>query len=334
MAATIIVDAFWGDAGKGKFCAYLARKLNASLCVRAGTGTNAGHSVYLGDRFYRSRMVPVGSMTSKVPGLISSGVAVDPKVFLSEVEEYHLQGRVFVDRRCPIIEAEHISYEMKNDTMQFIDSTKSGTGKAQADFVMRCAKQAKDEASLAPYVIDGIKKANNISRNREVIIEGSQATFLSLSASDRYPFVTSGNCTTAAFIDDVSLNWKYIKRVVLLVKCLPTSVGNGPLPYELNNSRIEKLGLQEFGLNTGREKRRCGQIPWSYLKYSASINGPTDIALTFCDQYCAEISGKRTPRHLPRKLIELIDKVEKVCDVPVSYLSTGPQMMDVIELRN
>jgi adenylosuccinate synthase len=24
MAATIIVDAFWGDAGKGKFCAYLA----------------------------------------------------------------------------------------------------------------------------------------------------------------------------------------------------------------------------------------------------------------------------------------------------------------------
>ena len=47
MGAIIVVDALWGDSGKGKIAGYLSRRENASLCVRAGIGTNAGHSVYL-----------------------------------------------------------------------------------------------------------------------------------------------------------------------------------------------------------------------------------------------------------------------------------------------
>ncbi len=47
MGATIIVDAFWGDSGKGKVASYLAQRDKADICVRAGTGTNAGHSLYL-----------------------------------------------------------------------------------------------------------------------------------------------------------------------------------------------------------------------------------------------------------------------------------------------
>ena len=41
MGATIVVDAFWGDSGKGKISAYLALQQRAAYCVRAGTGTNA-----------------------------------------------------------------------------------------------------------------------------------------------------------------------------------------------------------------------------------------------------------------------------------------------------
>ena len=49
MGATIVVDALWGDSGKGKVAAYAALQQKAAFCVRAGTGTNAGHSIYFED---------------------------------------------------------------------------------------------------------------------------------------------------------------------------------------------------------------------------------------------------------------------------------------------
>jgi hypothetical protein len=49
MGAMIVVDAFWGDSGKGKIGAFLGQKYRAAFCVRAGTGTNAGHSIYFED---------------------------------------------------------------------------------------------------------------------------------------------------------------------------------------------------------------------------------------------------------------------------------------------
>ena len=61
MGAIIIVDAFWGDSGKGKTCAYLARKLDAPLAVRAGVGTNAGATVIVDDNTtIRARQIPTG----------------------------------------------------------------------------------------------------------------------------------------------------------------------------------------------------------------------------------------------------------------------------------
>ena len=61
MGAIIVVDALWGDSGKGKVAGYLSRRENASLCVRAGIGTNAGHSVYLSEQdVIRTRQLPLG----------------------------------------------------------------------------------------------------------------------------------------------------------------------------------------------------------------------------------------------------------------------------------
>ena len=36
MSATIVVDALWGDSGKGKIAAYLDKKQQATFAVRAG----------------------------------------------------------------------------------------------------------------------------------------------------------------------------------------------------------------------------------------------------------------------------------------------------------
>lgn len=333
MGATIIVDAFWGDAGKGKFCAFLSKELNASLSVRAGTGTNAGHSVYVNDTFVKTRTLPLGWLNPTTNALISSGVAVNPDIFLEEVIKYGVSHRVFVDRNCPIIESKHIAIEQADQTMCNIDSTKSGSGSARADYIMRRGKRAQDISSLKEYIVDGITLINTEATLRSVVIEGSQATFLSLYASDRYPYVTSDNCTTNAFLDDTSLSWNLLERVVLLIKCLPTCVGNGFLPYEMSEEEIRSRGLIEYGVNTGRFKRRSKKIDWERLAFSVMINGPTEIALTFCDQYDQKISSARKKHEVTSSLRSLIDEVEERTNVTVKYLSTGKDLHDIIVLH-
>jgi adenylosuccinate synthase len=79
MGALIVVDALWGDPGKGKVAAYLSRRENARLCLRAGIGTNAGHSLYLSEQeVLRTRQLPLGFLHPETHVGIGSGVAVDP----------------------------------------------------------------------------------------------------------------------------------------------------------------------------------------------------------------------------------------------------------------
>ena len=80
MGAVIVVDAFWGDSGKGKIAAHLARRLGATYGVRAGTGTNAGHSVYMEDgKLLKLNQLPAALVEKESQVRVGSGVAVDPE---------------------------------------------------------------------------------------------------------------------------------------------------------------------------------------------------------------------------------------------------------------
>ena len=58
MPSTIVVGGFFGDEGKGKIVAYLARKDKPVIVARGGVGPNAGHTVQIGDKKYALSMVP------------------------------------------------------------------------------------------------------------------------------------------------------------------------------------------------------------------------------------------------------------------------------------
>ena len=332
MGAIIIVDAFWGDAGKGKFSAHFSLSYDARICVRAGIGPNAGHSIFRNGELLKTRLVPLGLVNPSTKLMIGSGVAVDPDVLLEEVRRTETSHRLSIDFRCPIIEADHLRREQADSVMQSIDSTKSGAGAARADYVMRRAKRACDVASLNPFIADVALECNSAASTETIIVEGSQATFLSLYLSERYPFTTSDNCTTTALVDDVGLNWQYIERVVLLVKCLPTAVGNGPLPNEMQQEEIIIRGLEEFGVNTGRRRRRVRAIDPELLRYSVMLNGPTEIALTFCDQYDSKMRDVTDQSKITQQMIRLIKEVESIAGVPVRFLETGKELTSIIEL--
>jgi len=319
MGATVVVDAFWGDSGKGKISAYLARKLDASFVFRAGTGTNAGHSIYFRNgRVVKTHQLPGAIATCSKVG-IGSGVAVNPAILLKEIEEYGKGKDVFVDYRCPIITSEHIAEEqgrLKNT----IGSTASGTGVALADFRLRKAKQAEDVDEIAEHIIDIAVLANGLCEvEKDIIIEGSQGTFLSLALSPDYPYVTSDNCTTVALVDDIGLNWKYIKDVVLVVKTMPTRVGPGYMFNEMTEQEIFAQGIEEYGVTTGRLRRKARGIDMRFLAYSVMLNGPTQIVLTFCDHYGI------------MKTAVLADLLEDTFNIPVTLLDTGKYFEDIQE---
>ena len=287
MGAIIVVDSFWGDSGKGKVAAYVTIRENSDLCIRAGIGTNAGHSVYKENgEMIKTRQLPLGFMREKTHLAIGSGVAVDPEILFAEIERYNLHGRVKVDYRCPIITPNHIQQEKNsNHLLSTIGSTASGSGRCQSDFVMRTAKQARDIDRLKDFVVYVAQIANDRAKKETIIIECSQGTYLSLALSPEYPYVTSGNCTVIAAADDVGLNWKNIQGAVMVVKSIPSRVGTGPLPDEISKEEILSRGIAEYGVVTGRLRRKTNSLPWEHLKYATMLNAPTEIALTFCDHY-------------------------------------------------
>ena len=174
MCATIVVDALWGDSGKGKISADAALKQKAAFCVRAGTGTNAGHSIYFEDGFQiRTHQLCCGWLYPGTSLRIGSGVAVDPEIFLREVHAYGLAGRVGVDLRCPVITPEHRAREAQDRHLAAVlGSVCSGSGAARADFVLRRARQARDIRELEDYLTDVPREINAACREgRAVIIE-------------------------------------------------------------------------------------------------------------------------------------------------------------------
>ncbi len=334
MGAVIIVDAFWGDSGKGKTCAYLARRLNPRLAVRAGVGTNAGASVILeDDSVVRARQLPTGWLNPGTRVSVGSGVMVDPTVFLAEVNRFNLQGRAAVDYRCAVIGPEHIQAERNDQHLAgTVGSTCTGNGHARADFVLRRAKQARNVPELEPFLADVARDVNETASKDLVLVEGSQGTFLSLALTPDYPYATSDNCTAAAAIDDVGLNWRLVQDVVLVVKVMPTRVGQGPLPHEMTAEEISKRGIGEYGVVTGRMRRKASQIDWDLLAYSAMVNGPTRIVLTFCDHYDPEMLNARSRDDVTPRVRALIDQVEKVANAPVALVDSGKRLDDFIQV--
>jgi adenylosuccinate synthase len=337
MGAIIIVGAQWGDEGKGLISAYLNARENAGMVVRAGTGANAEHGIFLHDlkTYLKVNQLPLGWMFNKKTLLsIGSGVAVDPVKFAAEVEKYGLKERVSLDYRCPIITPEHIKAEEESKGMASIGSTFSGTGYCRADFALRKAKQARDIAELESYCTDTGKNINTMCRNGDtVIIESSQGTFLSPAVTPDYPNATSDNVTAMAAADDVLLNWKHIQDVVLVVKALPTREGSGAMgnARELSIDEINKRGFVEPS-SIGGVTRRKAELDLDMLKYAVMINGATQIALTFCDHYDPNITDKKNIDELTKPVADLIRTIEVATKVPVTILNTGKAYDNIIDL--
>lgn len=122
-----------------------------------------------------------------------------------------------------------------------------------------------------------------VSSGKNILIEGANATMLDLDFGT-YPYVTSSNPSIGSVCTGLGIPPQRIRNCTGIVKAYCTRVGEGPFPTEL----LDDIGIKlrtlggEFGTTTGRP-RRCGWIDIPQLKYTALINGYTDINLTKLD---------------------------------------------------
>jgi adenylosuccinate synthase len=142
-----------------------------------------------------------------------------------------------------------------------------------------------------------------IARDERVMLEGSQGFLLDIDFGT-YPYVTSSNTGVHGLVAGSGIPVSSVDKVVGVVKAYTTRVGSGAFPTEMDepHQSLARDAGKEYGATTGRP-RRCGWMDLVALRYAASLNGVTSIAITkldtlscldtvkVCRQY--EFSGER-----------------------------------------
>ncbi len=106
MPITVLIGTQWGDEGKGRVVDVLARE--ADIVARYNGGDNAGHSITIGDNVIRLHLIPSGIFYAHVTCLLGSGMVVNPKNLLRELEEVRSAGYDVSPERIQLSESAHL----------------------------------------------------------------------------------------------------------------------------------------------------------------------------------------------------------------------------------
>jgi len=334
MPCLVTVGGFYGDEGKGKIIAYLAKKDKPTIAVRGGVGPNAGHTFTFEGKEYKVRMLPSAALNPTTRLLIGAGVLVNPQVLLKEIAMFQSEDRTFVDAQCGIIEQTHIDRDKGEDYLKNkIGTTGTGTGPANADRALRTLKLAKDVPELSLYIEEVSNSVNYaLESNENVLVEGTQGTYLSLFHGS-YPYVTSKDVTASAICSDIGLGPKRVDDVLVVFKAYVTRVGGGLLQNELSEEEAKKRGWLEFGSVTGRQ-RRASPFDMDLAKKAIRLNSATQLAVTKMDVLYSQSAGVREYSKLPAEAKKFVEDIEGETGLKVALIGTGPELYDVVDRRS
>ena len=148
---TVLVGAQWGDEGKGKVIDFLSAE--ADVVVRFQGGSNAGHTVVVGDKKYVLHLVPSGILHEGRHCVIGNGVVMDPFDLMKELEQveswgFDLKGRFHVSERAHMVMQWHRALDRAEEAARQegrrIGTTGRGIGPAYAAKVGRYGLRVGD----------------------------------------------------------------------------------------------------------------------------------------------------------------------------------------------
>jgi adenylosuccinate synthase len=316
----VVVGCQFGSESKGLASAMIASKNKYDWLVSVNS-SQAGHTAP-----YRTprgeinqivfRQLPA-SLVSDMNAMIyiGAGAVINLDVFIEEIHRAEKAGfpvrcRLFVDRNALVITQDHIEEEKGRAMGHHIGSTCEGVGSALAGRCLRTAPNMDDFTEWAKnYGI--ILVDNSMILEGDVLLEGSQGFGLS-PYYGHYPYCTSRDTTTSAFLSYAQINPKKLRDVYGIYRTYPIRVGgnSGPMHRELtweeiqNRSGYSKLG--EFTTVTKR-LRRIGEWDSVLAQRSAIVNGVTKPILMFVNYLDSTLESVTEITKFPAVVVDKIN---------------------------
>lgn len=272
----IIFGLAWGDEGKGKISNAISK--NYDMVCRWNGGPNAGHTVYLNDKKYKTHVIPCGIFQNK-QSVIGPNCVINLEKFYEEINYLKNEGfdtsLIKVSEKAHIITQEHINYDLRV-LKERLGTTGQGIAPAYADKMLRVGKLAKDFIDKK-YLWDGELKG-------KILCEGAQSFWLDINHGD-YPYVTSSE-TLPYSACSLGFSPKKIKNIIGVAKIYDSKSGIDPLfPNSLLEDpiliKLIELG-QEYGTTTKR-KRLVNWLDLNRLISAVKKSGVTNLIINKCD---------------------------------------------------
>jgi adenylosuccinate synthase len=275
-AIDIIFGLAWGDEGKGKISNAISK--NYDIVCRWNGGPNAGHTVYIGEKKYKTHIIPCGVFQNKL-SVIGPNCVINVDKFFDEIEYLQKEGfdtsLIKVSPKAHIITERHIQYDLKI-LKKKLGTTGQGIAPAYGDKMLRVGKLARDYIDKK-YLWDG-------ELYGDVLCEGAQSFWLDINYGD-YPYVTSSE-TLPYSACSLGFSPKKIRDIIGVAKIYDTKSGVDPLfPESLwEDAELNMLieTGQEFGSTTGR-RRIANWLNLNKLIDAIKISGVNKLIINKCD---------------------------------------------------
>jgi len=380
---TCVVGLGFGDEGKAKVVDYLAEDYD--IVVRYAGGDNAGHTCVIENKAYKQHLVPIGALRNKTC-ILSAGMVLNPIVLKQEILKLNEEGffpEIMISHAAHVILPEHLNLDKEKGNK--LATTNRGIGPCYASkanrigavriadlstYILHMAKskvfkknmgEDKPEMDMWSLYLDAIQflepmitDTGNILRslvrsNTNILFEGAQGMHLDIDYGT-FPFVTSSAVGPAAIPQACGLPNLHLDRIVGVIKCYATRVGQGPFPSEILDNKIlaDKIRFagKEFGTTTGRP-RRIGWFDLDMTKRAIELSGVSELALMHTDTMMKIFENKdffiikdhkkikisKWKSLSDKELTDFIKYLEDQLNIPITLIGTGRSREQMIQLK-
>jgi len=344
----VIVGCQFGSEAKGLVASYVASIEKYDWLISVNSA-QAGHTAPYwkeGEKepeMIVTRQLPSSCITDfEAKIFIGPGAVINPEVLVEEIIMLEEKGipicdRLFISENATIVTEEDIIAESVNNLTNRLGSTNEGIGSALAMRAMRKSLQIKNSFIdiIKNLKSKGLEKSFTLVSDYfsvdhisgKILIEGSQGYGLSIM-SGYYPFCTSRDTTTAAFLSYAQLSPLDVRDVYGVYRTYPIRVGgnSGPMHEEIDWPIIEGRSgykdLAEFTTVTKR-MRRIGEWDNNLAKKATIVNGVTKPILCFANYLDKNVENALCLDEFPEEILQEIAKRAESIGQPWFAISTN-----------
>jgi len=278
----IVCGLAWGDEAKGKIVSHLAKSNKYNFVCRWAGGNNAGHTIYINSKKYKTHLIPSGIFYG-ITSVIGPDCVINKEQFYKEIEYLKDNGfdtnLIKISPKAHVVSSEHIQEDIEKYFNKH-GTTAKGIAPCYRDKYARIGTRVGDNENYYDfeYYIWDEKLYGN------VLCEGAQGFWLDINYGN-YPYITSS--TTLPYgACSLGFSPKLINNIYGACKIYDTRSGFDPeFPEKLLDNK-ELLSIcnagNEYGTTTGR-KRKVNWLELNKLRDAINISGTTHLIMSKLD---------------------------------------------------